>query len=98
MLRSRLLSAGPARQGLRRAAASSAGARPRHAAPASSGVAGGQKTIDDLGGPSFLTTLNWLFVKGFLPKMQQMQVSGARLRACPGVHGAVSFPFFLRAC
>uniref|UniRef100_H3DE36 Cytochrome P450 family 27 subfamily A member 3 n=1 Tax=Tetraodon nigroviridis TaxID=99883 RepID=H3DE36_TETNG len=50
-----------------------------HAAPASSGVAGGQKTIDDLGGPSFLTTLNWLFVKGFLPKMQQMQVEQRKI-------------------
>lgn len=34
-----------------------------------------QKTIDDLGGPSFLTTLNWLFVKGYFQTSQQLQVS-----------------------
>ncbi len=33
------------------------------------------KTMDDLGGPTFMTTLKWLFVKGYFKKTQQMQVS-----------------------
>lgn len=33
------------------------------------------KTMDDLGGPTFLTTLHWLFVKGYFKTTQQMQVS-----------------------
>lgn len=33
------------------------------------------KTMDDLGGPTFLTTLHWLFVKGYFQTTQQMQVS-----------------------
>lgn len=36
------------------------------------------KTIDDLGGPSFMKTLYWLLVKGHLQTAQQMQVSGTR--------------------
>lgn len=83
MLRSRLVSVwlragGPHRE----AAVNSAGARRRHASSTTTEVTGDarQKTIDDLGGPSVLTTLNWLFVKGYLPKTQQMQVSGAHAR------------------
>lgn len=33
------------------------------------------KTMDDLGGPSFMTTLYWLFVKGYFQTTQQLQVS-----------------------
>lgn len=33
------------------------------------------KTIDDLSGPNIMTTLNWLFVKGYFQTTQQMQVS-----------------------
>lgn len=33
------------------------------------------KTMADLGGPSLLTTLHWLFVKGYFKTTQQMQVS-----------------------
>lgn len=68
-------------EGLQRAAVNYAGARRRHASSTTTEITGDnvrQKTIDDLGGPSFLTTLNWLFIKGYLPKTQQMQVSGAR--------------------
>ena len=38
-----------------------------------------QKTMDDLGGPSLMSTLNWLFVKGYFKKAQQMQVRGGIL-------------------
>lgn len=38
------------------------------------------KTMDDLSGPSFMYTLYWLFVKGYLQTAQQMQVSGMRRR------------------
>ncbi|XP_047457955.1 cytochrome P450 [Mugil cephalus] len=37
------------------------------------------KTMDDLGGPSFLTTLNWLFVKGYFPKMHQIQIEHKKI-------------------
>lgn len=33
------------------------------------------KTMDDLGGPSFATTLYWLFIKGYFQTTQQMQAS-----------------------
>lgn len=94
MLRNRLLAVGlraggPHREALQRAAVNYAGARRRHASSTTTEMTGDnvrQKTIDDLGGPSFLATFNWLFVKGYLPKTQQMQVSGARtfppMRAC----------------
>lgn len=36
------------------------------------------KTMDDLGGPSFMTTLYWLFIKGYFQTTQQMQVSWKR--------------------
>lgn len=86
MLRNRLLAVGlraggPHREALQRAAVNYAGARRRHASSTTTEMTGDnvrQKTIDDLGGPSFLATFNWLFVKGYLPKTQQMQVSGAR--------------------
>lgn len=38
-----------------------------------------QKTIDDLGGPSFLTTLNWLFVKGYFQTSQQLQIEHSKI-------------------
>lgn len=37
------------------------------------------KTMDDLGGPSFTTTLYWLFVKGYFQTTQQMQVSSWKM-------------------
>ncbi|XP_035532538.1 cytochrome P450 [Morone saxatilis] len=37
------------------------------------------KTMDDLGGPSFLTTLNWLFVKGYFQTTQQMQIEHSKI-------------------
>ncbi|XP_051260276.1 sterol 26-hydroxylase, mitochondrial [Dicentrarchus labrax] len=37
------------------------------------------KTMDDLGGPSFLTTLNWLFVKGYFQTTQQMQIEHRKI-------------------
>lgn len=88
MFRNRLMTVGlrasvPHRGGLHRAAVNCAGARRRHATSAATEVTDHnvrQKTMEDLGGPSFLTTLNWLFLKGYLPKTQQMQVSGARAR------------------
>lgn len=40
------------------------------------------KTMDDLGGPSFMTTLNWLFVKGYFQTTQQLQVSASREGWC----------------
>lgn len=40
------------------------------------GTSNKQRTMDDLGGPSFMTTLNWLFIKGYFQKAQQMQVRG----------------------
>lgn len=33
------------------------------------------RTMEELGGPSFMTTLYWLFVKGYFQTTQQMQVS-----------------------
>ncbi|XP_037646009.1 cytochrome P450 [Sebastes umbrosus] len=38
-----------------------------------------QKTMEDLGGPSFLTTLNWLFVKGYFQTSQQMQIEHSKI-------------------
>uniref|UniRef100_A0A3Q3XN99 Uncharacterized protein n=1 Tax=Mola mola TaxID=94237 RepID=A0A3Q3XN99_MOLML len=38
-----------------------------------------QRTVDDLGGPSFLTTLNWLFVKGYFMTTQQMQIEHSKI-------------------
>ncbi|XP_074514057.1 cytochrome P450 [Sebastes fasciatus] len=38
-----------------------------------------QKTMEDLGGPSFLTTLNWLFVKGYFQTTQQMQIEHSKI-------------------
>ena len=33
-----------------------------------------QKTMDDLDGPSFMTSLYWLFGKGYFQTTQQLQV------------------------
>lgn len=106
MFRNRLVTVGlrarvPHREGLHGAAVKCAGARRRHASSAATEVTDHdvrQKTMEDLGGPSFLTTLNWLFLKGYLPKTQQMQVSGARTRphaACASSHPQRTL---LRAC
>ncbi|KAL3055938.1 hypothetical protein OYC64_018609 [Pagothenia borchgrevinki] len=38
-----------------------------------------QKTMDDLGGPSLMSTLNWLFVKGYFKKAQQMQIEHRKI-------------------
>ncbi|XP_060909082.1 sterol 26-hydroxylase, mitochondrial [Labrus mixtus] len=37
------------------------------------------KTMDELGGPSFMTTLNWLFVKGYFQTTQQMQIEHKKI-------------------
>ncbi|XP_020506903.2 cytochrome P450 [Labrus bergylta] len=37
------------------------------------------KTMDDLGGPSFMATLNWLFVKGYFQTTQQMQIEHKKI-------------------
>lgn len=103
MFRNRLWTAGlrasaPHREGLRTTAVNYAGSRRRHASSAATEITHDvrQKTMEELGGPSFLTTLNWLFLKGYLPKTQQMQVSGARARpACVSLHPQRTF---LRAC
>lgn len=55
------------------------------------------KTIDDLDGPNLMTTLNWLFVKGYFQTTQQMQVSekgGDEERAalCPARDRCVCTP------
>uniref|UniRef100_A0A7N8WJN5 Cytochrome P450 family 27 subfamily A member 3 n=1 Tax=Mastacembelus armatus TaxID=205130 RepID=A0A7N8WJN5_9TELE len=37
------------------------------------------KSMDDLGGPSFITTLYWLFVKGYFQTTQQMQIEHSKI-------------------
>uniref|UniRef100_A0A3Q0QV11 Cytochrome P450 family 27 subfamily A member 3 n=1 Tax=Amphilophus citrinellus TaxID=61819 RepID=A0A3Q0QV11_AMPCI len=37
------------------------------------------KTMDDLGGPSFMTTLYWLFVKGYFQTTQQLQIEHSKI-------------------
>ncbi|KAM9709315.1 LOW QUALITY PROTEIN: cytochrome P450 [Menidia menidia] len=37
------------------------------------------KTMEDLGGPSLLTTLYWLFVKGYFQTTQQMQIEHKKI-------------------
>lgn len=37
------------------------------------------KTIDDLGGPGLLTSLHWLFVKGYFQTTQQMQIEHSKI-------------------
>ncbi|KAM9344123.1 cytochrome P450 [Pholidichthys leucotaenia] len=37
------------------------------------------KTMSDLGGPSFMTTLYWLFVKGYFQTTQQMQIEHRKI-------------------
>ncbi|XP_019108462.1 cytochrome P450 [Larimichthys crocea] len=37
------------------------------------------KTMEDLGGPSFMTTLNWLFVKGYFQTTQQLQIEHRKI-------------------
>ncbi|KAM6978247.1 cytochrome P450 [Tautogolabrus adspersus] len=37
------------------------------------------KTMDDLGGPSFMTTINWLFIKGYFKTTQQMQIEHKKI-------------------
>ncbi|XP_072253665.1 cytochrome P450 [Leuresthes tenuis] len=38
-----------------------------------------QKTMEDLGGPTFTTTLYWLFVKGYFQVTQQMQIEHKKI-------------------
>ncbi|CAL8267515.1 unnamed protein product [Lota lota] len=38
-----------------------------------------QKTMDDLGGPSFMRTLYWLIGKGYLPLSHQMQIEHSKI-------------------
>ncbi|XP_061579060.1 sterol 26-hydroxylase, mitochondrial [Cololabis saira] len=54
----------------------------RHAASASSTAVvadSKQKTMDDLGGPTFMTSLYWLFVKGYFQTTQQMQIEHKKI-------------------
>ncbi|KAJ8255442.1 hypothetical protein GJAV_G00204920 [Gymnothorax javanicus] len=37
------------------------------------------KTMDDLHGPSFMTSLYWLFVKGYFPKAHEMQIEHSKI-------------------
>ncbi|KAM3608172.1 uncharacterized protein V6R79_020422 [Siganus canaliculatus] len=37
------------------------------------------KTMDELPGPSFMTTLHWLFVKGYFQTTQQMQIEHSKI-------------------
>lgn len=37
------------------------------------------KTMDDLGGPGFLASLNWLFVKGYFKTTQQLQIEQSKV-------------------
>lgn len=59
-----------------------AGPEPLHraskhlSAGASSGTAGGLKSIDELPGPSLPTTLYWLFLRGYADKSHLLQVRG----------------------
>ncbi|KAF3694582.1 Sterol 26-hydroxylase, mitochondrial [Channa argus] len=43
------------------------------------GAGNKQKTMDDLGGPTFMTTLYWLFVKGYFQTTQQMQIEHSKI-------------------
>ncbi|KAF7644030.1 hypothetical protein LDENG_00229280 [Lucifuga dentata] len=43
------------------------------------GVTAKQKTMDDLPGPNFLTTLYWLFIKGYFQNTQQMQIEHSKI-------------------
>ncbi|KAM4608829.1 cytochrome P450 [Polymixia lowei] len=38
-----------------------------------------QKTMDDLGGPSFMTSLYWLFGKGYFQTTHQMQIEHSKI-------------------
>lgn len=48
------------------------------------------KTMDELGGPSFMTTLYWLFIKGYFKTAQQMQVRRVDRQICAVVHSIIS--------
>ncbi|XP_040004181.1 cytochrome P450 [Xiphias gladius] len=43
------------------------------------GASSKMKTLDDLGGPNFMTSLYWLFVKGYFQKTQQMQIEHSKI-------------------
>ncbi|XP_056157155.1 cytochrome P450 27C1 isoform X3 [Lampris incognitus] len=69
--------AGPgARSGFHRRCSS---ARPSHPDPPTAPATGKYKTIDDLPGPSFATTLHWLLVKGYADKNHALQIEHQRL-------------------
>ncbi|KAF7215357.1 cytochrome P450 [Nothobranchius furzeri] len=52
----------------------------RHATSGSSVVGISKpKTMDELGGPSFATTLYWLFIKGYFQTTQQMQIEHKKI-------------------
>ncbi|CAL8320311.1 unnamed protein product [Merluccius merluccius] len=54
--------------------------RGRDASTASAAVGDGKrKTVDDLGGPSVMTTLYWLFVKGYFSVAHQMQIEHSKI-------------------
>ena len=47
----------------------------RRGSASSVAAVGKLKTVDELGGPSLVTSLYWLFLKGYFKTTQQMQVS-----------------------
>ncbi|XP_028250015.1 cytochrome P450 [Parambassis ranga] len=55
--------------------------RPRRDAASTSAVMGAskQKTMEDLAGPTFMTTLYWLFVKGYFQTTQQLQIEHSKI-------------------
>uniref|UniRef100_UPI0037E77281 cytochrome P450 n=1 Tax=Semicossyphus pulcher TaxID=241346 RepID=UPI0037E77281 len=68
--------------GVQRAAGNYGDIRRRDVSSATATVMGDNlkpKTMDDLGGPSFMTTLNWLFIKGYFQTTQQMQIEHKKI-------------------
>ncbi|XP_028291175.1 cytochrome P450 isoform X2 [Gouania willdenowi] len=56
--------------------------RQQRSRPVSSNTAMGDhkpKSMEELGGPSFMTTLYWLFVKGYFQTTQQMQIEHSKI-------------------
>uniref|UniRef100_G3PNM9 Uncharacterized protein n=2 Tax=Gasterosteus aculeatus aculeatus TaxID=481459 RepID=G3PNM9_GASAC len=69
--RSLLAALSPGPHGGRHASASTSSTVTAHSSPL--------KTMEQLGGPGLLTTLNWLFVKGYFQTTQQMQIEHSRI-------------------
>ncbi|XP_077947116.1 cytochrome P450 [Gasterosteus aculeatus] len=69
--RSLLAALSPGPHGGRHASTSTSSTVTAHSSPL--------KTMEQLGGPGLLTTLNWLFVKGYFQTTQQMQIEHSRI-------------------